>query len=606
MMQGEKMKKRLLLACVLAVMAVSAFSQTGLLKVSICAKNGPSSGFPGESFPFSEKSYGAIIYDASWGYIMGRGGASGPRSEGSTGYIGGLPVGKVYVNAGASFSHSMYPPDAYDMWRNAWCDEYYDNAYDHSGAVLVDIVDSDTTSITIDLVWTSFISVGTSPKPFPLSVDGAPVTPPKLFEWRQGESHTLGVDEYADVSGEDPPRFFFKEWSNGGGRVQNYTVPAPLFCRAADSPVAYFDNYKTVVIATNPRSLPLSVDGAPYDAPHAFRWKPSGSHSIGVEDTVEVSGDPTRYVFREWRHGGSRIQDYTVPAPTAGHVVDSLVARFDRYSKLELNSKYGHPLGTGWHKTWAEVSFSVEDSVIEYSDHTFRFPKPSDPAEKDSLLHLFDGWEGLEGHLTYSGKDNPAKFTIYGKTVEKALWRDQYPLVVSSGDTSMGAVSATPPGLWHDRDSTVTLKAVPKTGHRFLRWEGSISDTVSLVNVKMDTSKKITAVFEEITGNAVRPAPVPSSGKPVAFRLYPNFPNPFNPETEIRFDVPVSERVRIEVFSLTGKRVAVLADCAYGPGTYQVRWKGTDVYGKPAGSGIYFCRMSAGGFMHVSKMHLIR
>jgi hypothetical protein len=325
-----------------------------------------------------------------------------------------------------------------------------------------------------------------------------------------------------------------------------------------------------------------------------------------VTEDYTLSGDPGRYVFREWRHGGNRVQDYAVPAPIFAQSTDTLVARFDHYSSLEIRSRYGNPLGAGWYKTWAEVSFSVEDSVIEYSDASFQFLKASDTVAKDSLLHLFDKWEGLEGHLAYSGKNNPAKFTIYGNTVEKAVWRDQYPLAVSPNDTSMGKVSAAPPGLWHDRDSTVTLNAVPKTGHRFLRWEGSILDTVSLVNVKMDTSKKIKAVFEEITGSAVRPAPIPSSGKPGAFRLYPNFPNPFNPETEIRFDVPVSERVRIEVFSLTGKRVAVLADGAYGPGTYQVRWKGTDVYGKPAGSGIYFCRMSAGGFMHVSKMHLIR
>ncbi len=473
-------------------MAASVFSQTGVLEVTLRAKNGtPNVGY-------LEKDFGVIVYNTSWQQVTYRAAATGALVESIMARFPDLAAGRYYVSGG--FSYSTSPSPVANQYRGAWRPEYYDNAHNQPEAQTVEVISSDTTRITIDLAWTSFIYASTSPVPFSLTADGASFPSPQLFSWRQGETHTVGVDEYADVPGEDPVRFFFKEWSNGGSRVQNYTVPAPLFCRNADSPVAYFDNYKTIVIATNPRSLPLSVDGAPYDAPHMFRWKPSGSHSIGVDDSIEVSGDPTRYVFREWRHGGDRVQNYTVPAPAAGHVTDSLVARFDRYSKLELRSRYGHPLGAGWHKTWTEVSFSVEDSVIEFSDSTFQFLKASNPVEKDSVLHLFGGWEGIEGYGSYSGRDNPAKFTIYGKTIEKALWKDQVPLMVSSGDTSMGAVSATPPGLWQDKDSTVALQAVPKPGYRFIHWEGSVSDTASLVKVTMDTSKKITAVFEKTTG----------------------------------------------------------------------------------------------------------
>jgi hypothetical protein len=520
--------------------------------------------------------------------------------------IGNLPAGKVYVDAGASFSSSMSMPPIYDMWMHAWRAEYYDNAYDHSGAKTVNIVDSDTTAVTIDLQWTSFIAVATSPKPFSLTVDGSTTAAPKMFEWRQSETHSIGAPEYVDVPGEDPVRFFFKEWKNGGSRVQNYAVPAPKFCQAADSMVARFDNFKTIVVNTNPIPLPYRVDGEPYNAAHAFRWNPGGFHSLSVMDTVTVSGDPLRYVFREWRQGGDRNQVYVVPAPTAGHLSDSLVARFDRYAELDVQSKYGHPSGSGWHKMWTQISFSVEDSVIEYSDHTFKFLKPSGPAAKDSLLHLFDRWEGIEGYGCYSGNDNPAQFTIYGKTTEKAAWKNQFPLVVSSNDTAMGKASVQPSGLWQNEDSTVTLQAHPKTGYRFVRWEGSVTDTASLFNVKMDTSKKVYAVFEKLTGVADRPEPSPASEKPWTFKLHPNYPNPFNPGTMIRFDVPHAERVRVEVFSLIGKRVGIIADGEYGPGSYLVHWNGKDESGNPMGSGIYFCRMAAGDFVRILKMQLIR
>ncbi|HEX9934582.1 MAG TPA: hypothetical protein VGB38_05235, partial [bacterium] len=253
-----------------------------------------------------------------------------------------------------------------------------------------------------------------------------------------------------------------------------------------------------IVVTTSPESWDvITVNSAYFTAPHTFRWKQSDIYKIGVDEWIQPVGQTYRMRFREWRHGGDRMQDYIVPAPKFMQVADSLIARFDYYYQLDVTSIYGHPQGSGWHKAWTPVQFSVEDSVVEYSDDTFRFLKPFDPAAKDSLLHVFDHWEGT-GYLAYSGTDNPAIVSLYTATVEKAHWRDKLPLVAISNDTAMGTVTVQPNDRWHFRDSTAVLRAVPKKGCRFIGWEGAKTDTHLTVSVLMDTSKSFIARFEKI------------------------------------------------------------------------------------------------------------
>jgi hypothetical protein len=89
---------------------------------------------------------------------------------------------------------------------------------------------------------------------------------------------------------------------------------------------------------------------------------------------------------------------------------------------------------------------------------------------------------------------------------------------------------------------------------------------------------------------------------PRAFRtdIGANYPNPFNPSTQIPFVVggavgSRAARVELAVFSVTGARVATLVDDARTPGTYVSRWNGRADAGTPAPSGIYFARLVVDG-----------
>ncbi|MCC6399089.1 MAG: T9SS type A sorting domain-containing protein [Bacteroidetes bacterium] len=93
---------------------------------------------------------------------------------------------------------------------------------------------------------------------------------------------------------------------------------------------------------------------------------------------------------------------------------------------------------------------------------------------------------------------------------------------------------------------------------------------------------------------------------PAAFRLYDNYPNPFNPETNIRFDLRQSGNVLLEVFNALGQKVATLIDESMPAGSYNVRWDATSRYGDRLSSGVYLYRLSTTGFVDVKKMALVK
>jgi len=97
------------------------------------------------------------------------------------------------------------------------------------------------------------------------------------------------------------------------------------------------------------------------------------------------------------------------------------------------------------------------------------------------------------------------------------------------------------------------------------------------------------------------------AGVPADFVLEQNFPNPFNPETSIRFGLPQSSVVTIKIFDLAGHEVATLLDrVELSAGRHQRVWDGRDSQGRAVVSGIYFYQLIAGSFSRTMKLMLVR
>ena len=95
---------------------------------------------------------------------------------------------------------------------------------------------------------------------------------------------------------------------------------------------------------------------------------------------------------------------------------------------------------------------------------------------------------------------------------------------------------------------------------------------------------------------------------PREFALHQNFPNPFNPDTTIKYDLAESADVTLQIYNVLGQVVRTLvASEAQSAGRYQIRWNGMDERGVPVSSGIYFYQIAADGkFSDVRKLMLLK
>ena len=92
-----------------------------------------------------------------------------------------------------------------------------------------------------------------------------------------------------------------------------------------------------------------------------------------------------------------------------------------------------------------------------------------------------------------------------------------------------------------------------------------------------------------------------------SFKLYQNFPNPFNPTTTISFKISQSSNVSLIIYDLLGREINRLIDNRlYASGTYQIVWNGKDQFGIPVSSGMYLYRLEASDKIITRKMLLIK
>lgn len=93
---------------------------------------------------------------------------------------------------------------------------------------------------------------------------------------------------------------------------------------------------------------------------------------------------------------------------------------------------------------------------------------------------------------------------------------------------------------------------------------------------------------------------------PTNYSLSQNYPNPFNPSTSIKYSIPTNSFVTVRVYDMLGREVKTLVNGAKNVGTYNVVWNGENNFGNKVSSGTYIYRITAGNFVQVKKMILLK
>ena len=95
-------------------------------------------------------------------------------------------------------------------------------------------------------------------------------------------------------------------------------------------------------------------------------------------------------------------------------------------------------------------------------------------------------------------------------------------------------------------------------------------------------------------------------GLPGEIALHPNFPNPFNPSTQIAYDLAKDSNVRLEIFDLMGRNVKTLVNGKQIAGRHMATWNATDNFGQPVSAGVYLYRLHTENKVFTRKMILMK
>ncbi|KAA3598110.1 MAG: T9SS C-terminal target domain-containing protein [Calditrichaeota bacterium] len=93
---------------------------------------------------------------------------------------------------------------------------------------------------------------------------------------------------------------------------------------------------------------------------------------------------------------------------------------------------------------------------------------------------------------------------------------------------------------------------------------------------------------------------------PTEYSLHQNFPNPFNPSTTIKFELPKSKLVNLSIYNTKGQLVRNLLSKKLEAGFHSINWNGTDTFGNLVSSGVYFYKIEAGSFRKIQKMTFLK
>ncbi len=238
---------------------------------------------------------------------------------------------------------------------------------------------------------------------------------------------------------------------------------------------------------------------------------------------------------------------------------------------------------------------------------------PDDPSDDYRMFPVIvdtyrDGQWGLDDidHSASDAEDDPQTDWFYWYNPTGHSWEER------PGDAAYLAIEdSIQNGTWNEKLGKEALAR-----QVLFNWNGgdvndpSFPENVNQLLPEEGTIFRIIAAKPNNPGDILElVAPEKSTDIPTIperFTLHQNFPNPFNNATTIRFDLQESCRVRLEIFNLLGQRLVKLVDGALPANEYTITWDGKNQVGIPSASGVYFYRLTAGGYVESKKMILLK
>ncbi len=164
--------------------------------------------------------------------------------------------------------------------------------------------------------------------------------------------------------------------------------------------------------------------------------------------------------------------------------------------------------------------------------------------------------------------------------------------------------------FWKNADGTFGGQDIMSMAGRALKWTtetgiNPISVPLERAQIQLPAGAELLSIYTKqlnylptSADDPVTPATTPA--------LHGNFPNPFNPETTISFDLPKAGEVSLCIYNVKGQLVKTLVSGQESAGNHQVTWNGMDDNNRPVSSGLYYYKMTAGKYSSTKKMIMMK
>jgi Leucine-rich repeat (LRR) protein len=289
--------------------------------------------------------------------------------------------------------------------------------------------------------------------------------------------------------------------------------------------------------------------------------------TVGL-DTTLVAGDVGESMY--WYHYIKTIPEYKINEDS------------ERF-KSEPNPNGLRQLEPGWHK---ETSLVNKDTVIAWNNiapFNFDWVSAASDTIKISQTNIGD---------TYELKWSESK-DVDIDTIEYLLYAQigVYP-AEEVYDTTSTSVQIT-----YEEFLENVFEETPGNGV-IVKFSVSATDGKDTVKVSGDDRVIYVNRYEYLSTEG--------EGVPVEFALHENYPNPFNPTTTLRFDLPEVSNLTLTIYNMLGQKVRTFNYQNTSAGYHSVKWNATNDYGDPVGAGVYLYQLRANQYVKTRKMVLLK
>jgi hypothetical protein len=445
------------------------------------------------------------------------------------------------------------------------------------------------------------VTVQTDPPGLSVVVDAATYVSPQQFSFTTGTAHDIGVFSGQRIV---DTLYVFSQWSDAGADTHAVTIGS-----SDTTFTAYFKPFYNFALIDSIVDVPADQGG----------W-------VRVHYTRSRLDDPSEETYP--------IAAYDIFRRVDNPVLISRVLAASRQNSLEqrvrTGSKGNHLSAIAGRSTQFRYIYMDDRKFVLWSQKVFDAPPglweelgQMSAQQQDNYLYLAPTLEDSSETLTYS------VFYISANTTTPAIFFDSPP---DSGYSVDNIAPAVPEGF--------TVAYNTGSGNQ-LAWAPCGDPDFQYFKIYRDTESDFTPSPDNLVGATIetqwtdpeydgwlvyyRIAAVDYVGNesdptdsgirtgvvepiiPERYALHQNLPNPFNPVTTIRYDVPAGGgKVSIKIYDVNGRLVRILVNSYHSPGRKSVIWNGRNETGGDLASGVYFYLMQAKGYRHTLKMVLLR